>query len=418
MVGNVDRLKKIFQNEEFNKPTKTQKKASVFKNRDVNLPKSATKHARLYNNQPQSELNTRNKIVDHNVKKVNNLIKMYENKAPNKPTAIQQKASVFKNRAVDLQKSATKHARLYNNQQQSKLNTRNKIADHDAKTVNNLIKKYENKAPNKPTAIQQKASVFKNRAVDLQKSATKHARLYNNQQQSKLNTRNKIADHDAKTVNNLIKKYENKAPNKPTEIQQRASVFKNKWTNSQKNDTKYAHTYNNQQKSKANTRNKAVDYDIGNVAGLNKGFKDKLEAALSTKPKKTGMISTKRSQEAISNKQHLQMEEQDTNKQQDLAIQHTTTSASASAPTGLLNVPPPPAPPPPLPKAINRPDTSLKDNIRYKIANRRNPIEPSKQEVPIRGTKTTTPKTPENQAVMDELHKKIKERMNKSSKGK
>ncbi len=353
MVGNVDRLKKIFQNEEFNKPTKTQKKASVFKNRDVNLPKSATKHARLYNNQPQSELNTRNKIVDHNVKKVNNLIKMYENKAPNKPTAIQQKASVFKNRAVDLQKSATKHARLYNNQQQSKLNTRNKIADHDAKTVNNLIKKYENKAPNKPTAIQQKASVFKNRGVNLQKSATKHT-----------------------------------------------------------------HVDNNQQKSKANTRNKAVDYDIGNVAGLNKGFKDKLEAALSTKPKKTGMIFTKRSQEAISNKQHLQMEEQDTNKQQDLAIQHTTTSASASAPTGLLNVPPPPAPPPPLPKAINRPDTSLKDNIRYKIANRRNPIEPSKQEVPIRGTKTTTPKTPENQAVMDELHKKIKERMNKSSKGK
>jgi hypothetical protein len=201
------------------------------------------------------------------------------------------------------------------------------------------------------------------------------------------------------TINKSSNYFEDKINEKPVKTEKNTAVFNSRKVNLQKTDTN-THVANNQQKLKVNARNKAVDYDIKNVAGLNKNFKAKLETTLATKPKKTGMISPKRSQETIPNKQ-LQIKKQTNSKQQDVAIQPTD---------GQTKIPTAP-PVPPVAKQKN--NNSLKTNVNYQRKNNWDEIPVPEQETQGRGTKITTPKTKESQDIMDELSK-VLAKQNKS----
>ena len=209
----------------------------------------------------------------------------------------------------------------------------------------------------------------------------------------------------AGSINKLSNIFENKINDKPVKTEKNTTVFKSRKVNLQKTDTNSTHVANNQQKSENNTKNKAVDYDSRSVAGLNKNFKSKLETALATKPKKTGMISPKRNQKAISKKQHLQIEEQTTSKQQDVDIQPTTTSASvADRQTKIPTAPPVP------PVVEHKNNKSLKANVNYQRKNNWNEIPAAEQVRPSQGTKTTTPKTKQSQNMLDELAQVLEKR--------
>ena len=208
----------------------------------------------------------------------------------------------------------------------------------------------------------------------------------------------------ARSISNFIN-IEDNIKNKSVEPQKKTGAFNRRKVNLQKTDANSTHVANNQQKLKTNARSKAVDYDVKSVAGLNKNFKAKLETTLANKPKKTGMISPKKNQEAMSNNAHLQTENKTTSKQQDVALQPTITNTSEAG--GQTKIPT--APPVP-PVAEHKNNKSLKTNVNYQRQNNWDEIPVPEQERSSQGTKTTTPKTTQSQNMLDELSKVLEKR--------